>query len=359
MPARKSTFSPNTNNHNPSRTYSKNHNSPYQNDWVTMTETTISEEEDIKCTPVSKETKTTSSPARNVSVDKVYIPLNSSSLTKSRHHYWVVTYPSTSSLTMPNSEASHEASRHIGPETETGTGFPRYSPGAVEKPPRFLERNGYGYDIDIDSDFATNLDMENNPYDDDDDDDDDAYHYTHKPNPSLSHPAHLSHSPPSSPSLSSHIPRTPHSLHTPDLVSFFPALENRAEHFNDYFKNIRFFEDPITLRIPRDPEPDRQSHDTSDSEASRRDERLEKDDDDNDNKKQTPPLENRGNKTAASCIRIHVDESFQQTSSILHISDLDTEYEQDPHLDFYPESDFDISSVSSSSASSEDKVDGC
>ncbi|TGO18626.1 hypothetical protein BTUL_0008g00070 [Botrytis tulipae] len=239
MPARKPTSSPNTNNHNPSRTPSKNHNTPHQNDWVTMTETTISEEEDIKCIPVSKETKTTSSPARNVSVDKV-----------------------TSSFTTPNSEASYEASRHIGSETETGTGFPRYSPGAVEKPLPFLETNEYGNDIDIDSDFAMNMDMENNP-----EDDDEHHHYTYKPSPS--------HSPP--PFLPSHIPRTPHSLHTPNLVSFFPALENRAEHFNNYFKNTRFFEDPIT--ISRDPEPDRQSHDTSDSEASGRDERLEEDDD--------------------------------------------------------------------------------
>ncbi|KAF7883946.1 hypothetical protein EAF00_011258 [Botryotinia globosa] len=263
-----------------------------------MTETTISEEEDIKYTPVSKETKTTSSPARNVSVDKV-----------------------TSSFTTPSSEASHEASRHIGSDTETGTRFPRYSPGAVEKPPRFLERNEHGYDIDIDSDFAMNIDVENNPYHDDDDDDD-AYHYTYKPNPSPPHPPHPSHSPP--PSQSSHIPRTPHSLHTPDLISFFPTLNNRDEHFNDYFKNIGFFENEIT--ISRDPEPDYQSHDTSDSEASRRDERLEEEDDD-DNKKQNSIPKNRGNKTTASCIRVHVDESSQQTSPILDIADLDEEYE--------------------------------
>ncbi|KAF7928782.1 uncharacterized protein EAE97_009624 [Botrytis byssoidea] len=331
MPARKPTSSPNTNNHNPSRTSSQNHNGPYQNDCVKMTETTISEESDIKCTPVSKETKTTSSPARNVSVDKV-----------------------TSSSITPNSEASHEASRHNGTETETGIGFPRYSPGAVEKPPRFLERNGYGYDLDIDSDFAMNLDMKNNTYVDDDDDDDDAYHYTYKPIPSLPHP---SHSPP--PSLSSHIPRAPHSLHTSDLISFFPDLENCAEHFNDYFKNIRFFEDPITIRIPRDTEPDRQSHDTSDSEASRRDERLEEEEDDDDDKQNSIP-KSGGSKKTDSRIRIHVDESSQQTSSIPHISDLDAEYEQNSRLDLYPESESDTSSsVSSSSASSEDKVDGC
>ncbi|TGO43206.1 hypothetical protein BHYA_0002g00100 [Botrytis hyacinthi] len=330
MPARKPSSSPNTNNHNPSRTSSKNHNTPYQTDWVTMTETTISKKEDIKCTPVSEETKTTSSPARNVSVDNV-------------HHYWVLTYPSTSSFITPNSEASHEASRHIGTETETGTGFPRYSLSAVEKPLRFLERNEYGYDIGIDSDFAMNMDVENNP-----EDDDEYHHYTYKPNPSQPYP---SHSPPPPPS--SRIPRTPHSLHTPDLVSFFPALENRDEHFNNYFKNIRFFENDIT--IPRDPEPDRQSCDTSDSGASRRDERLEEED----HKKQNSIPKNGGSKTAASCIRIHADESSQQTSSILQLPDLDGEDEQDPHLDLYPERDFDTSSVSSSSASSEDKVDGC
>ncbi|KAF7927990.1 hypothetical protein EAE99_005367 [Botrytis elliptica] len=325
MPARKPNSSPNTNSHNQSRTSSKNHNTPYQNDWVTMTETTISEEKDIKCTPVSKETRTTSSPARNVSADNV-----------------------TSSLKTPKSEASHEASRHIGPETETGTGLPRYSPGAVEKPSRFSPRNEYGYEIDIHSDFAINMDMENNP-EEEEDDDDDAYHYTYKSNASLPHPPHLPHSPP--PSLSSHIPRTPHSLPTPDLVSFFPALENRNEHFNNYFQNIRFFENDIT--IPGDPELDPLSRDTSDSDVSRRDEQSEEDGDD---RKQNSTPENGGSKTTGSCIRIHVDESSQQTCSILQIPDLDEEYERDPHLDLYPESEFDSSSVSSS-ASSEEKVD--
>ncbi|TGO56652.1 hypothetical protein BCON_0075g00430 [Botryotinia convoluta] len=333
MPARKPNSSPNTNNHNPSKPSSKIHNTLYQNDWVTMTETTISEEGDIKCTPVPKETKSTSSPPRNVSADNV----------------------TSHEIPTPKHEASHEASRHIGSETETGTGFPRYSPGAMEKPPRFLERNECGHDIDIDSDFDINMDMKNNP----DDDDDDEYHYTYtyKPNPTLSHPSHPPHSPPpSQSSQSSHIPRTPHSLHTPDLVSFFPALENRDEHFNNYFKNIGFFEDNITIpREPKEPKPRPQSRDTSDLDASRRDEHS---DEDGDDKKQNSILENGGSKMMDPCIRIHVDESSQQTSSILHISGLDEDYERDPQLNLYPESDFDTSSVSSS-ASSEDKVDGC
>ncbi|TGO23029.1 hypothetical protein BPAE_0146g00070 [Botrytis paeoniae] len=331
MPARKPNSSLNTNNHNSSKTSSKTHNAPNQNDWVTMTETTISEEADIKCTSVSKETKSTSSPARNVSADNT----------------------TSHEIPRPKSEASHEASRHIGPETETGTGFHRYSLGAVEKPPYYLEKNECGYDIDIDSDFDINMDMENNP-----DNDDDEYHntYTYKPNPSLSHPSHPPHSPP--PSQSSHIPRTPHSLHTPDLVSFFTALENRDEHFNNYFKNIGIFEDNITIpREPKEPKRRPQSRDTSDSDASRCDKHSEEM-----NKKQQQQQnsipENGGSKTTDPCIHIHVDESSQQTSSILQISGLDEEYERDAHLDLYPDSDFDTSSVSSST-SSEDRVDGC
>lgn len=216
----------------------------------------------------------------------------------------------------------------------------------MEKPLRFLERNECEHDIDIDSDFAMNMNMENNP------DGDDEYHYTYKPKPSLPHPAHPSHSPP--PSLSSHIPRTPHSLHTPDLISFFPALENRAEHFSNYFKNIRFFENDIA--ISGDLEPDYQSRDTSDSEVSRHVEQAEEH---GEEKKQNSIPRNGGSKMTDSCMRIHVDGSSQQTSSILHIAGLDAEDEQDLQLGLYPESEFDTSSVSSSSASSEEKVDGC
>ncbi|KAF7912504.1 uncharacterized protein EAF01_001525 [Botrytis porri] len=363
MPSRKLNTSPNTNN-NPSTSFPKPHNTFHQNNWITMTETTISEDADIKCTPMPNQKKPTS-PVIDISTDS------------STSHYISIPERETSC------EASYEASCYIGRETEIGTatGFPRYSPRVVDQPPRFLERDGCRCDID------SGFDMEINP---DNDDDNDEYHYTStptythttepssfpspSPSPSPPHPSHphpyphSPHSPPPQSSQLSHIPRTPHSLHIPSLISFFPALKNRDEHFTTYFKNVHFFKDHIS--IPREPESESgsQSRDTSDPDSelnpddSPRDEQSKEEEEEEEDKKQQQQNfipEDKGNKTIDPRIRIDRGESSPRTSSILQISVLDEEvdhesYERDP----YPESEFDISSTSSSSVS-EDKVDGC
>ncbi|KAF7943157.1 hypothetical protein EAE96_011099 [Botrytis aclada] len=327
MPAREPNSTSNPNSHNLSNTSSKNHNSPDQNDWVTMTETIISEEADIKCTSVSKETKPTSPPARDVSAKNVENP-------------------------KPKNKASDEASRHSRP----AIGFPRYPPGAVEITPHSSSRNKREHDTNLDMNMNMNMnintDTKKYPHDDE-------HHYTctytYTTNPSLAH------SPPPS-----HIPRTPHSLHTRDLESIFPNLEKRTEHFANYFQNMGIFEADRDIS----PEPKFESKfesksqilDTSDADDSEHDAQPNEmnKNQQQQHHQQTSTPKNAGIKTTKSPIHIHANESFQRTSPHSQIPDVDEdeEYERDLHLDLYPASDFETSSVSSSSASSEDRVDG-
>ncbi|KAM0143923.1 hypothetical protein ACHAP3_001189 [Botrytis cinerea] len=365
--------SPSNNSDNLSNNPSKTFNAPDQNSWVTMTETTISEEGDVECTSTSREIDPTSSQASNVPTDHVYVPMSPSSLTNSKQHYKVLTHPSNSSSTTPKSEASHEASRHSSPETW----IPRSSPGVVEKPFRFSSRNECGYDID--------LDVESNPDDVvvDDDDDDDEYHYTYTytNKPPLAHPPY---SPP--PSQSSHTPRTPHILHSLELIDLFPDLRIRDDHLTNYFQNIGFFKDD-DINIPREPksQPKSKLHDNSNSGPDPHHPPLSKqssssssfssssssssssspDESTHHKPPQNTTTANGENKTTDiyTNTQTHRDQSSQQTnSSMFQIPDIEErDYEQDAaraHLDAYPESEFDTSSASSSS-SSDEKADGC
>ncbi|CCD55688.1 hypothetical protein BofuT4_P152500.1 [Botrytis cinerea T4] len=323
--------SPSNNSSNLSNNPSKTFNAPDQNSWVTMTETTISEEGDVECTSTSREIDPTSSQASNVPTDHV-----------------------TSSSTTPKSEASHEASRHSSPET----GIPRSSPGVVEKPFRFSSRNECGYDID--------LDVESNPDDVVDDvDDDDEYHYTYTytNKPPLAHPPY---SPP--PSQSSHTPRTPHILHSLELIDLFPDLRIRDDHLTNYFQNIGFFKDD-DINIPREPksQPKSKLHDNSNSGPDPHHPPLSKqssssssfssssssssspDESTHHKPPQNTTTANGENKTTDiyANIQTHRDQSSQQTnSSIFQIPDIEErDYEQDAaraHLDAYPENVYSV-----------------